>query len=227
MYSYSISTVEFHTLCILQQTLRCREYFCLMRPLIRSCGFTSNRLTFKIPPHIRTLMRTTVHLTLVLKISIHFTFCHTAHCHLSPWRWSPSSHMVETARLPILNIRDWNSSSWKGHLDSIYVPVLPPFLYLNLWLSNFPIFQPLETRNLTYLLLLTLLKSTCSLISGLVVEIILPTDTVFWVKCQRVNHPSSLKFAYSEAKTSQINSSDSLSWLFTWTCVLLLPRFLT
>ena len=55
--------LEFHTLCILQQTLRCREYFCLMKPLIRPCRFTSNLLTFKTPPHIRTLMRTTVHLT--------------------------------------------------------------------------------------------------------------------------------------------------------------------
>ena len=188
MYSYSISMLEFHTLCILQQTLRCREYFCLMKLLIRPCRFTSNLLTFKTPPHIRTLMlficirinRIKLFISLfILKISIHLTFCHTTHCHLSPWRWSPSSQMVDLARLPILNIRDLNSSSCKGHLDSIYVPVLPPFMYLNLWFSNFPIFQPLETWNLTFFLLLTLLKSTCSLISGLVVEIILPMIQFF------------------------------------------------
>lgn len=133
--------------------------------------------------HISELKCTQLFISLfVLKISVHLTFCHTAHCRLSPWRWSPSSQMVDSAWLPILNIRDLNSFSCKGHLDSIYVPVLPSFLSLNLWLSNFPIFQPLETWNLAFLLSLTLLKSTCSLITGLVVEIILPTDIVFWVK---------------------------------------------
>lgn len=47
---------EFHTFCLSQQTLRHREYFYLMKPLIKPCGFTSNWLTFKIPAQIRTIM---------------------------------------------------------------------------------------------------------------------------------------------------------------------------
>lgn len=44
-----------HILPFAAQT-RHREYFYLMKPLIKPCGFTSNWLTFKITPHIRTLM---------------------------------------------------------------------------------------------------------------------------------------------------------------------------
>lgn len=54
----------FHVLGILRQRPRHRNNFYLMKPLIKSCGFTNNWLTFKITSQIKSLMPKFVNLML-------------------------------------------------------------------------------------------------------------------------------------------------------------------
>lgn len=153
---------EFHTFCLSQQRLKHREYFYLMKPLIKPCGLTSNWLTCKITPQIGTVMSTFVKIILCFESQPPFGIL--PHCLLpSPCPCQPSLYtagvyVVPTQGCnPVLNFKHQglNSSRSRGCLHSIHVQVLLPSMCLNLWLSSFPKSQPLETWNSTSLLPLT------------------------------------------------------------------------
>lgn len=164
MYSHSVSTLEFHThftFCSRDQDLG--YIFYLMKPLIKSCGFTSNWLTFRIIPQIRTRPNLLIAF-FVLKIGLHLTDCHPVYCLTSPLQpFSPHSYGLCVPHCgfrttPVLNIRNLNSSRFKGHLHSIWVQVLTHILVPQFLTCSFPK-SALRNLNSTFLLLLTLLKT--------------------------------------------------------------------
>jgi len=153
---------EFHTFCLSQQRLRHGEYFYLMKPLIKPCGFTSNWLTFKITPQLRTVMPKFVNFILCFENQPPFDIL--PHCLLpSPCLCRPSLYTAGVyvaptwggSPVPNFKQRDLNSSRSRGHLHIICVQVLLPSLCLKLWLSSFPKPQPLETWSSTSLSLVT------------------------------------------------------------------------
>lgn len=106
MYLHSVSMLEFHTFCILLQSPRHGEYFYLMKPLIKFCEFTSNCLTFRLTPDIRTLMPKFVTVILCFENRPSFNIVTLSSCPCSP-----SRHIAVVCVAPIC---EFTASNFKN-----------------------------------------------------------------------------------------------------------------